>query len=337
MKNKNNNEKSINYYLENCRTDLAIELEEKFSEDGKENGIKVNYDKVEGYDIFINQVEVLNEVGSENIGKPVGKYITIECEEMKGADRQLHDIIIGVTTNKINELINIEQDERVLIVGLGNEYVTPDAIGPKAISKIIVTGHIYDVWDKDVRESFSRVFAIAPGVMGQTGIETVDVVKGIVEKVKPKSVIVIDALSGRKIDRINNTIQISNSGITPGSGIGNNRKGLNKETLGVEVIAIGVPTVISTSTLICDSMESIIEELAKNTSVDENLSAILNIDDEKKYNIVRKLFEPYTSNMFVTPKEIDQVIDRLSNIIANAINLSINKGLNQEDINDFMV
>lgn len=334
---KTNNECKVNYYLENCRTDLAIEFEEQFTENNEENGIKVNYDKIEGYEIYVNEVEVLNEKGSENIGKPVGKYITIECEDMKGPDRELHDVIIEVIIRQISKLIDINKDEKVLIVGLGNEYVTPDAIGPKVISKAIVTGHIYDVWEEDIKNNFARVFAIAPGVMGQTGIETVDIVKGIVDKVEPKAVIVIDALAGRKIERINSTIQISDSGITPGSGIGNNRKGLNEETLGVKVIAIGVPTVISTSTLICDSIESIIEELAKNTEINDVINDITKLDEEKKYNIVKNLLEPYTSNMFVTPKEIDQVIDRLSNIIANAINLSINKGLDREDINDFMI
>ncbi len=327
----------INYFLENCRTDLAIEIHEQFSSNGEEDGVKIQYDKVSDLDISITTVEVMNKVGSDNIGKPVGKYITIECEEMKGADRELHDVIIEIATKKIKELVNIQQNDSVLIVGLGNEFVTPDAIGPKVVSKAIVTGHIYDMWESDMQKSFSRVYAISPGVMGQTGVETVDIVKGVVDKVKPKYVVVVDALAGRKIERINSTIQISNSGIVPGAGIGNARRGLNKETLGVDVIAIGVPTVISTTTLVSDSIDFIIEELAKNTSENEDLKSLFEIEDERKYEIINDILQPYTASMFVTPKEIDEVVERLSNIIANAINLSINLGLTREDVNDFMI
>lgn len=242
-----------------------------------------------------------------------------------------------MTKEKIDELVEITKDDKVLIVGLGNEFVTPDAIGPKVVSKAIVTGHIYDMWERDIQQNFSRVYAISPGVMGQTGVETVDIVKGVVDKVKPKAVIVVDALAGRSIERINSTIQISDSGITPGAGIGNNRKGLNEETLGVKVIAIGVPTVISTTTLISDSIDYIIDELAKSTKENEDIKSLLTVDDERKYNIINGILQPYTANMFVTPKEIDQVVERLSNIIANAINLSVNEGLTKEDINDFMI
>ncbi len=330
-------EKKVNYFLQNCRTDLAIELQEYFSQSGEENGIKVDTKKVKGLEIYTNTVEVLTKEASENIGKPIGRYITIECEDMKGPDREIHDIIIQVTKEKIDELVEITKDDKVLIVGLGNEFVTPDAIGPKVVSKAIVTGHIYDMWERDIQQNFSRVYAISPGVMGQTGVETVDIVKGVVDKVKPKAVIVVDALAGRSIERINSTIQISDSGITPGAGIGNNRKGLNEETLGVKVIAIGVPTVISTTTLISDSIDYIIDELAKSTKENEDIKSLLTVDDERKYNIINGILQPYTANMFVTPKEIDQVVERLSNIIANAINLSVNEGLTKEDINDFMI
>ncbi len=327
----------INYFLENCRTDLAIEIQEQYSDTGEDSGVKIKYDKVEDLNISITTVEVMNKLGSDSLGKPVGKYITIECEEMKGPDREIHDVIIEVATNKIKELIKIKKDDRVLIVGLGNEFVTPDAIGPKVVRKAIVTGHIFDMWESDVQENFSRVYAISPGVMGQTGVETVDIVKGVVEKVKPNYVIVVDALAGRKIERINSTIQISDSGIVPGAGIGNVRRGLNKETIGVPVIAIGVPTVISTTTLVSDSIDYIIEELAKNTEENENLKSIFNLEEARKYEIINEILQPYTANMFVTPKEIDEVVERLSNIIANSINLSINLGLTKEDVNDFMI
>ncbi len=332
-----NNKEEINYFLQNCRTDLAIELQEYFAQSGEEHGIKVDTDKVKGMEIYINTVEVLTEEACNNIGKPIGRYITIECQDMKGPDREIHDIIVQITTEKLRELVKVNNDDKVLIVGLGNEFVTPDAIGPKVVSKAIVTGHLYDMWEKDIQKSFCRVYAIAPGVMGQTGVETVDIVKGVVDKIKPKVVIVVDALAGRSIERINSTIQISNSGIKPGAGIGNNRKGLDKETLGVDVIAIGVPTVISTTTLISDSIDYIIEELAKSTKENEDINSLLTIDEERKYEIIKDILQPYTANMFVTPKEIDQVVERLSNIIANSINLSINDGLTKEDINDFMI
>ncbi len=328
---------NLNFFLQNCRTDLALEMQEKYCTTGEKDGIKVDVRKVGGQEIFVTTVNVMTDEASKEIGKPIGKYVTIECEEMKGPDREIHDIVIELATEKIRELIDIHKDDRVLIVGLGNEFVTPDAIGPKVVSKAIVTGHMYDLWSDDIKRNFSRVYAISPGVMGQTGVETVDIVKGVVDKIKPKAVIVVDALAGRKIERINNTIQISDSGIVPGAGIGNARKGLNEETLGVKVVAIGVPTVISTTTLISDSIDHIIYELASNTKTDENLTEMFKLDDERKYNIINDILQPYTSSMFVTPKEIDQVVERLSNIIANSINLSVNEGLTKEDINDFMV
>ena len=238
------------------RTDLAIEARE-FAQQQKQNteeldGVKV---EIKNTDIYqITHVKILNETGSQTMGKPIGNYITIESELLKQNDITSHEQIMKTAAEHIAGLSKLSQKSTILVVGLGNWNITPDALGPKVIDKILVTRHLDGVLPEEIQKSVRSVAAISPGVMGITGIETVEIIQGVVEKLKPDLVIAIDALAARKFSRINSTIQMSDTGVAPGAGVGNKRMTLNEQTLGIPVIALGVPTVVDAATLINDTM-----------------------------------------------------------------------------------
>ncbi len=316
------------------RTDVALLTSPNVSQDFE--GVEVSTD--ESDDILITTVEVKDEKGAERIGKPIGTYITIESQALKDNDVCTHEKIIEILSQTIGKLHNLNKDDSVLIVGLGNWQVTPDALGPKTVSKLLVTRHIAQkkILPDEIENNVRSVAAVSPGVLGLTGIETSEIVKGIVDKIQPKLIIAIDALAARKTSRINTTIQISNTGVTPGGGIGNKRKALNEENLGVPVIAIGVPTVVDAATLTNDTINRILDDMLRQTQQGSDFyNTLKNLQDEEKYNLIAEILNPY-QNMFVTPKEVDAVIERLSNIIGNALNISLHPGIDTDDINRYL-
>lgn len=320
------------------RTDLAIEARE-FAQQQKQNteeldGVKV---EIKNTDIYqITHVKILNETGSQTMGKPIGNYITIESELLKQNDITSHEQIMKTAAEHIAGLSKLSQKSTILVVGLGNWNITPDALGPKVIDKILVTRHLDGVLPEEIQKSVRSVAAISPGVMGITGIETVEIIQGVVEKLKPDLVIAIDALAARKFSRINSTIQMSDTGVAPGAGVGNKRMTLNEQTLGIPVIALGVPTVVDAATLINDTMDRMLEEMIAQTEQGSAFYEMLhNMDTDEKYKLIVDILNPYVGNMFVTPKEVDAVVERLANIIANAINIAIQPGITMEDVNRF--
>lgn len=316
------------------RTDLAVEACEMLGKDEDLDGVEVTNQEVE--DMLITHVKITNENGSKSMGKPIGNYITIESEKIKENDMLFHEKIIQELAKNIQSLVKIKKDSLILVVGLGNWNITPDALGPKVISKILVTRHLFNSLPEEIDSSVRPVAAISPGVMGITGIETGEIIKGIVEKLHPDLIIAVDALAARKSNRINSTIQMSDIGINPGAGVGNKRMALDKETLGVPVIAIGVPTVVDAATLVNDTMDMMIDQMIENLEKESQFYEMLkNLDKEEKYSLIVKILDPYEGNMFVTPKEVDAVIDRLSNIIANSINIAVHPGITTEDINRY--
>jgi spore protease len=239
--------------------------------------------------------------------------------------------------DKLSKIKKIDRNSSILVVGLGNWNITPDALGPKVIDKVLVTRHLIQQLPQEIDESVRMVSAIATGVMGLTGMETGEVVKGIVENIKPDLVIAIDALAARKISRINTTIQMSDTGISPGSGVGNTRMALNEQTLGVPVIAIGVPTVVDAATMVNDTMDKILEQMEIQADKGTEFYKMLrSINEEEKYHLILEVLEPYTGNMFVTPKEVDAVVDRLADIIGNAINVAVHPGIDTKDVNKYI-
>lgn len=233
----------------NFRTDMALERRDLYNKahniEKDIDGIETEEEKV-NENIMISRVKVTNQNGEEAIGKPQGSYITIDFRNLKVATADEIQKASEAVTKELKVLIekHIQPDGPILVVGLGNIYVTPDALGPKVVNEIDITRHLLEympeVLDKNTRE----VSAISPGVLGTTGIETLEILKGIVDNVKPKLVIVIDALASRSIERISSSIQLADTGIVPGAGVGNARKELTQNTLGVPVIAMGIPTVV---------------------------------------------------------------------------------------------
>lgn len=292
----------------NVRTDLALEQRERFVSDQIEIpgvAVKETYDDM--CEVRVTTVRIETENGAAVMGKPVGNYITLEAPKMAEADESYHREISGKLMEVLEGCLpEKEEGQSILIIGLGNRNVTPDALGPLVVEHLDITRHLVKEYGKYALdgEADRLVSAVVPGVMGQTGMETVEIVRGIVEETEPDFVIAIDALAARSVRRLNRTIQIADTGIAPGSGVGNHRNAITEETVGVPVIAIGVPTVVDAATIVGDSIE---EYVAK-------------CRDEGMRENKEHLIPPYLYGMFVTPKDIDETMERTSYTISEALN-----------------
>ena len=309
--------------MNNIRTDLAIEaavLYNKTPEDiEKLDGIKVTTEEIES--VKITRVEVTNKNGEEAIGKKIGNYITIESPKIRENDENAFKATSVALAEELKKILKLKKDSTVLAVGLGNWNVTPDALGPKVISNLLITRHLFEYVPEYLDDGTRPVCAISPGVLGLTGIETSEITKGIVDMIKPDVIIAIDALASRKTDRISTTIQIADTGITPGSGIGNKRKSLDESYLGVPVIAIGVPTVVDAATVANDTIELLIKNISKYAKSDSVMNQIADgFNSEHRYPLIKEVLTPYVGELIVTPKEVDGIIEEVSKIIANGIN-----------------
>ena len=310
------------------RTDLALEAREIIEESSNSSeipGVKTINKQLD--DCIVTKVEVLNEQGSQIMNKGIGTYVTLESKLMKYDDDESRTQIINYLSDELKEIFGPDEHKKTLIIGLGNWNITSDALGPKTVSKTLVTRHIFKNYNKDYDDDFTEVAALSPGVMGITGIETSETVKAIVDTIKPDRVVAIDALASRKMDRVNSTIQISTAGISPGGGVGNKRKALNKEYLGVDVIAIGVPTVVDAATLTSDVLDMAINNLMEQSDEGEVFYKMLQkLQEEEKYQLIRDSLDPYDKNLIVTPKDIDETIENLSIIISEGLNKSLHPG-----------
>ena len=260
--------------------------------------------------------------GEQALGKPKGNYITIDINNLKIAADDDIEKASQVLAKELSKLINdnITKKDEILVVGLGNIYVTPDALGPKVINEIDITRHLINYAPEYVDENTREVSAISPGVLGTTGIETLEILKGIVENIKPKLLIVIDSLASRSIKRISSTIQLADTGIIPGAGVGNKRKELSKDTLGIPVIALGVPTVVESAVIVNDCLNLFIEKLQNEAKSNDYLNK-LKIEDN--YQEIKEALMPGDYNFIVTPKEIDDLIENMKDVVARGINKSL--------------
>ena len=317
-------------------TDLALEAAEALAEDIRsEGGIEIETKDSEEASLTV--VKIVNEEGVKQTGKPLGTYVTLESPYMRENTPDIHHELKKVFADSLSKLCSLKNNDTVLIVGLGNRYVTPDSLGPKVISGIMVTRHLKNSLPDELKEGVRPVAAVTPGVMGLTGIESAEIIKGIAEKIKPSLIIAIDALAARKTSRINATVQMSDTGVTPGAGVGNTRGALNKETMGVPVIAVGVPTVVDAATLVNDSLDSILAEMVEASEKGKDFyNTLLDLSGEEKYSLISACLDPYCGNMFVTPKEVDSVVDTLADIIAGGINMALQPEINQENVNRYI-
>ena len=309
----------------NFRTDLANERRDIYK---KANNVENEIDGIESEkqdidkNLKIERVFITNENGEKAVGKPKGTYVTIDIKNLKIAQDNEIQKASDILTQELGKILenHITRKDEILVVGLGNIYVTPDSLGPKVINELDITRHIIKYMPEVLDENTRNVCGIAPGVLGTTGMETLEIIKGIVENVKPKLVIVIDSLASRSIERISSSLQISDTGIVPGAGVGNTRAELSKTTLGIPVIALGIPTVVELATLVSDGIDIFIEKLQDKAMSNEYLNKL---QQEDKYEEVKEALNVGEYNMIVTPKEIDDLIENMKDIVARGINQTI--------------
>lgn len=295
------------------RTDLAVETSESRKSEEELSGIRTDK-RVVSEDIEITEVCIETQKAANQLGKPRGTYVTIEAAQMMEEDTGCHREISKVLSKELKKFLPEDySNSKILIVGLGNREVTPDALGPKVIDHLFITRHLIKEYGKYLLEfdKCCSVSGIVPGVMAQTGMETVEIMKGIVEETKPNLIIVIDALAARSVKRLNRTIQITDTGIVPGSGVGNYRNAINAENLGVPVIAIGIPTVVDAATIVADTFSSFFNQMDQEDSQME--------DVEER---IRQIISPKLNTMYVTPKDIDEAVNRLSFTISEGLNMT---------------
>lgn len=323
--------------MSSIRTDLALEAKEIREEEGMKSIPGVQTDVDGNSHIRITRVQITEESGSRILGKPIGNYITIEVPNLKNNDIDLMEETSRTIAKELIRITNLKENSSILVVGLGNWNVTPDALGPKVTEKVLVTRHMTEYIPEQIDESVRPVSAISPGVLGLTGIETSEIILGVVNRIKPDLVIAIDALASRRMERVNSTIQISDTGINPGSGVGNNRKELNKNTIGVDVIAIGVPTVVDAATMANDTIDMIINSLLEEGKGDNAFFEMLsNFNTDERYALINEVFTEQVKNMMVTPKEIDSIVEDISDVIADGLNISLHEGIEMDDTGRFL-
>lgn len=295
------------------RTDLALEARESITEaDSELRGVRVEEYYREEENVRVTKVMIDTKNAAKVMGKPMGIYVTMEAPAMVEPDDEYHREISSCLSEELLDMLpGREEEQSILVVGLGNREVTADALGPQVVDNLFITRHIVREYGKAAYscDKMNLISALEPGVMAKTGMETAEIVKGVVEETAPNVVIVIDALAARSTKRLNRTIQITNTGIQPGSGVGNHRNALTEESLGVPVIAIGIPTVVDAATIVNDALEKLLEEEQE--------------DDGVKYMGRHHLSFPELNNMYMTGKDIDAVIKRVSFTVSEGINQAL--------------
>lgn len=311
--------------MEQGRTDLALEENERIQESSARlKGVRAEETYVEEDDIRITTVYIETENAAKKMGKPKGVYVTLESSAMslpeegesRGVSKQLAKVL--------KELLPKNEELSVLVAGLGNRLSTPDALGPQAVEQLCVTRHMLKEYGKYAYddEHTPQISSIVPGVMGQTGMETLEIIKGVTEQIHPDALIVIDALAARSTKRLGRTIQITDTGINPGSGVGNHRNKITRETLGIPVIAIGIPTVVEAVTIINDSMTGFISALETSDSMKKLTDSWKHLKESEQTQLIREILSPQMNNLFVTPKDIDASIKQMSFIVAEGVNMA---------------
>lgn len=300
--------------MNKMRTDLAVEARELWNESAKETtelkGVEARDTDVQGFKTTI--VKILNEEGERELCKPKGTYVTIDLDKFIDRENDSFNRGAAAVSAELNDMMDLEDEDSVLVVGLGNPAVTPDAIGPKAVRSTMVTNHLVERYPEHFG-GFRRVAVLETGVLGTTGIESLEMIKAVTEKLRPSLVIAVDALASRKLSRVCRTVQIADTGIIPGSGVGNSRAAVDEKALGVKVIAIGVPTVVDAGTLTAD--------LSQRAGVN-----FLPPEDYKRYG----------GDMIVTPKDIDSKVNDIAKLVGYGMNLCLHNGVTIDDINMFL-
>ncbi len=317
----------------NVYVDLALEAHEIVRGETEQEIPGVRLEEEEFEHATVTTITIETDQGVQEMGKPKGHYITIDAPDIRQNDYLIHKDITEVLAEKLLKLMDLGEDASVLLVGLGNWNATPDALGPQVINKSLVTRHLFHYAPTELNGKLRKVSAIAPGVLGLTGIETAEIIRGIVEHVKPDLVIAIDALAAGSPERIGTSIQLADTGIHPGSGVGNRRTGINQETMGCKVIAIGLPTVVNAAVIVNNCLDALSEELQSSPTL---YKIYKGITPQITTKIIDKALSPFNGNLMVTPKEIDNIIQTTAKIIAGALGISLHPGIDHEDFERYL-
>jgi len=307
------------------RTDLAVEEKESFPGNGGEvNGVSLREWRKAFSKIKLTEVTILDGQGAKAMGKPKGTYVTMEAKALTKGDEDYHKEVSAELAVQLKKMVKDlkrqkkvpdKRDIHVLVVGLGNPSVTPDSLGPKVLGNLLV--------NRNMDEGEDAVLSgIVPGVMAQTGMETAEILKGIIHETKPDLVIAIDALAARSIRRLGTTVQLTNTGIHPGSGVGNHRHSLTMDSLGIPVLAIGVPTVVGAAAIVHDTIAALSGTLASYMETQEMGDYLEQLNPDEQYQLICELLEPEFGALYVTPPDIDQTVKRLSYTISEGIHMA---------------
>lgn len=366
-------EKRLDLSVYAVRTDLALEAREMATRKHMEELAGVRFHSEEEAGITVSKMVIETMEGAERIGKMPGRYVTLEVPGLRSQDSELQDRVATRFAQEFHaflEALGLKEKDSVLIVGLGNWNVTPDAVGPLVVENVLVTRHLFELMPDRVEEGYRPVSAVSPGVLGITGIETSEIVYGIIEKTRPDFIIAVDALASRALERVNTTIQISDAGISPGSGVGNKRKPLTKETLGIPVIAVGVPTVVDATTIVHDTISYMLAHLGRQLNEAKNpkpasrlmpggfslpgkvkryteedmpnedeqktiLGMIGELEETEKRQLIHEVLAPLGHNLIVTPKEVDDYVEDIANIIASGLNAALHRSIDMENVSAY--
>ncbi|MEG1719035.1 MAG: GPR endopeptidase [Clostridia bacterium] len=310
------------------RTDLAVDESEKVNNITMLKGLK--NDEAWLCDMKVTKTEILDKVAATEFRKPIGKYVTIEFNDISNDDKKFTDLI-EISASELSKMLHLKISDTVLVVCLGNNEITPDSLGPKASKSVIPTRHIKEKLKKIYSENkFAPVAIITPGVLGQTGIETAEIVRGVVKEIKPKAVIVIDALMSTNLSRLAKTIQITDSGIIPGGADNKMRAEISKETLKVPVISIGVPTVVDAATITKELIGEVLNIVSENEDGSKGVYNSLN--EKEKQDRMKECLSPYEKALIVTPNEIDFFINEIAKVIGYTINKALHNDISIEDM-----
>ncbi len=318
----------VEFQAVSVQTDMAVEARELVRGRSRRDipGVRVHEDRRDG--MLVTRVHVVSDEAARLMAKPVGHYITIDVPRFKERDSDLRDRVTEAMAEVLAPLLARPLGEHVLVVGLGNWNATPDALGPRVVDRLLVTRHLEAVVPADIRGRMRRVSAVAPGVLGTTGIETVDIIRGIVREAQPDRVVAVDALAARSPSRLLASLQVADTGIHPGSGVGNRREGITEETVGVPVIAIGVPTVVLAAGMVWEVVRRLAATL-KEDAVFHRALAEMEQDDQRR--LVDEVMGPELGTLMVTPKEIDVLVNDMADVLSDALNRALQPDLDRTE------
>jgi len=314
------------------RTDLALEAREALTGRTRADIPGVMVETAVDDEVLGTRVSISTPEAERIMGKLQGRYVTIEAGGLRDKNTPLQEKVMKFLADELTSLADLPAKAVILVVGLGNWNITPDALGPRAVDKVVVTRHLQGMLSPELKGGVRSVCAIAPGVLGITGMETAEIVQGIVSKIKPDLVICIDALAAASSHRVITTVQLADTGISPGSGVGNKRFGLNRESLGVPVIAIGVPTVVHASTIAMDTIST----LQEHASFARYFKSMENLTDQDRHTIVRQVLPAALGDLMVTPKEVDRLIEDIADVVAGGINQAMHPNIDYENIHMYL-